>query len=191
MSTTTTLRELTLADHTDRPSAAREAMYVILDAATGPRPAPIGIYQNGPGSDILVVRFAARDDLVPWLDYFGLRDAGSRIISGPWRGWHVQLDAHDNTEPDDTCDVPDANDLVAWAGRIMIELRTARTNTPHFRALAARELRLADGKRQPLSAYVRAVRCAVDHAHAIANQRDEALALGLETGYAVRSGGAR
>lgn len=80
----------------------QRAMALIL-AGSKTRACPIGINQNGPGSDILVVHWAGFVGLYQWTDFFGIeaqsvrRRVDGRMISASgsadWNGWHIQLSA--------------------------------------------------------------------------------------------------
>lgn len=75
------------------PDVWQSMLSILLSVGTEGRQAPIGIAQNGPGSDILAIEWATRDQMLAWLPWFGI-DPGhtsSVIPSGRWRGWLVQL----------------------------------------------------------------------------------------------------
>ena len=86
----------TISQSTDTALSVREAMMAILRAAPT-RSDPIGIEQNGPESNLIAVRFACRDDLDAWFDFFGITagwERECRYPSGEWQGWHIQLGVH-------------------------------------------------------------------------------------------------
>lgn len=104
------------ATKVERIDVQRAMLLILAESKT--RPYPIGINQNGPGSDILVVHWATLAGLYQWTDFFGftaesvrrrLSDDGSKIratgYAWGWHGWSIQAEAD---EPVTTTDAETA-----------------------------------------------------------------------------------